>query len=88
MPQELSGEEPTQRGGCVIAACPGVQHTQEKKGKITGRKAFDLCSEVNHESAKLASSFCTLQQAPQHILSQVVLIVPHACVVREEDSPA
>lgn len=47
-------------------------HTGKKKrAKITKRKAFDLCSELNHESAKPASRFCTLQQAPQHILSQL-----------------
>lgn len=40
MPQELSAEEPTaQHGSSVLAASPGVQHTQEK-GQNNKHKSF------------------------------------------------
>lgn len=89
MPQELSAEEPTaQRGGCVTAASPGVQHIQEKGQNNKEKKAFDLCSELNYESAKPSQQFLYSSTGTSAHFKAVVLIITHACVVREEDSPA
>lgn len=88
MPQELSAEEPTaQRGSSVLAASPGVQHTQEK-GQNNKQKSFWPLLWAEPWISKASQQFlCSSPGTSAHFKS-VVLIITHACVVREENSPA